>query len=192
MPPYRCARVSPTSFFVRWRVRLGYPLAVIVLILARPTPRSILCGALVGVIGLLLRANAAGYLRKQEVLTVAGPYAYTRNPLYFGSAILTLGVAIATNSWFSSVVLSVYFTLFYSMVMRREEQELRLQHGAAFDGYAQAVPLFLPHFSAAKLEAGGAGSFSFPQYKKNREYRAAIGFLLLLVLLLVIWRLRLA
>ena len=182
--------MSPTSFFVRWRVRLGYPLAVIVLILARPNPRSILCGALVGVIGLLVRANAAGYLRKQEVLTVAGPYAYTRNPLYFGSAILTLGVAIATNSWFSSVVLFFYFTLFYSMVMRREEQELRLQHGAAFDGYAQAVPLFLPHFPAAKLEAGGAGSFSFPQYKKNREYRAAIGFLLLLVLLLVIWRLR--
>lgn len=182
--------MSPTSFFVRWRVRLGYPLAVIVLILARPTPRSILRGALVGVIGLLVRANAAGYLRKQEVLTVAGPYAYTRNPLYFGSAILTLGVAIATNSWFSSVVLSIYFALFYSMVMRREEQELRLQHGTAFDGYAQAVPLFLPHFSAAKLKAGGAGSFSFPQYKKNREYRAAIGFLLLLVLLLVIWRLR--
>jgi protein-S-isoprenylcysteine O-methyltransferase Ste14 len=184
--------VSPTSFFVRWRVRLGYPLAMIVLILARPTPRSILCGALVGVIGLFVRANAAGYLRKQEVLTVAGPYAYTRNPLYFGSAILTLGVAIATNSWFSSVVLFVYFALFYSMVMRREEQELRLQHGAAFDGYAQAVPLFLPHFSPAKLGAGGAGSFSFLQYKKNREYRAAVGFLLLLVLLLVIWRLRLA
>jgi hypothetical protein len=30
------------------------------------------------------------------------------------------------------------------------------------------------------------------QYKKNREYRAGIGFLLLLALLLVVWRLRLA
>ena len=35
-------------------------------------------------------------------------------------------------------------------------------------------------------------SFSFAQYKKNREYRAVVGFLLLLVVLIVIWRLRLA
>jgi hypothetical protein len=45
--------------------------------------------------------------------------------------------------------------------------------------------------TAAKLASGAAGSFSFAQYKKNREYRAAIGFLLLLVLLVVIWRFRL-
>jgi hypothetical protein len=183
--------VSAASFFVRRRVRLGYPLAIVVLALARPTPRSILYGALVGAIGLFIRAHAAGYLHKQEVLTVTGPYAHTRNPLYFGSAILTLGVAIATRSWLSAIILCGYFALFYSIVMRREEQELRLQHGAAFDEYAQTVPLFIPHFSPVKLDAGSPVSFSFPQYKKNREYRAAIGFSLLLVLLVVIWRLRL-
>jgi ABC-type transport system involved in multi-copper enzyme maturation permease subunit len=104
---------------------------------------------------------------------------------------LTLGVAIATYSWLSAIILCSYFALFYSIVMRREEQELRLQHAAAFDKYAQAVPLFLPHFSPAKLDAGSAGSFSFAQYQKNREYRAAIGFLLVLAVLLAIWRLRL-
>jgi len=83
---------------VRWRVRLGYPLAVAVLFFARPQPRSILYGGLVGLVGLALRAWAAGYLHKQEVLTVTGPYAYTRNPLYLGSAVLALGVAIATRS----------------------------------------------------------------------------------------------
>jgi hypothetical protein len=183
--------VSVSSFFVRWRVRLGYPLAIVVLALARPSPRSILYGALVGAVGLFLRAHAAGYLHKQEVLTVTGPYAHTRNPLYFGSAILTLGVAIATCSWFSAIVLCGYFALFYSVVMRKEEQELRLQHGAAFDQYAQAVPLFFPQFTSAKLGAANSGSFSFPQYKKNREYRAAIGFLLVLIVLVAIWRVRL-
>src|SRR6266704_3490514 len=77
-----------SSFFVRWRVRLGYPLAIAVLLFARPTLSSILLGALVGLIGLGLRAYAASYLRKQEVLTVTGPYAYTRNPLYLFSSIL--------------------------------------------------------------------------------------------------------
>jgi protein-S-isoprenylcysteine O-methyltransferase Ste14 len=184
--------VSAASFFVRWRVRLGYPLAVVVLALARPSPHSILYGAFVGVVGLLLRAHAAGYLHKQEVLTTTGPYAYTRNPLYFGSSILTVGVAIATWSWLSAILLCSYFAVFYSIVMRREEQELRLQHGAAFDQYAQAVPLFFPHFPPTKLSPASPGTFSFPQYKKNREYRAAIGFLLVLIVLVAIWRLRLA
>jgi protein-S-isoprenylcysteine O-methyltransferase Ste14 len=183
--------VTAAAFFARWRVRLSYPLALAVLALARPTPRGILCGASVGAIGLLVRAWAAGYLRKQEVLTVTGPYAHTRNPLYFGSAILALGAAIATCAWPPALILCTYFALFYSVAMRREEQELRLQHGAAFDEYARAVPLFLPHVTPAKLSAGSPSSFSFTQYRKNREYRAMIGFLLLVVVLLVIWRSRL-
>lgn len=179
------------TFFVRWRVRLGYPLAIAVLWFARPTPLSILSGALVGATGLWLRAYAAGYLHKQEVLTVTGPYAYTRNPLYLGSAILALGTGVATYSWISFLILAGYFTLFYSVVMRREEKELYLHHGAAFEEYARAVPLFIPRFTAAKLFGSSAGSFSYAQYKKNHEWQAAVGFLLLLVVLLVIWRIRL-
>ncbi len=132
--------MSAPAFFARWRVRLGYPLAIVVLILARPTPQSIFYGALVGAVGLLVRAMAAGHLHKQSVLTVTGPYAYTRNPLYFGSAILTLGAAIATHSWISAILLLGYFALFYSIVMRREERELRFHHGASFDEYARAGP----------------------------------------------------
>jgi protein-S-isoprenylcysteine O-methyltransferase Ste14 len=184
--------VSGPGFFSRWRVRLGYPLAIVVMALARPTLRSIVAGGLVGAIGLVVRGLAAGHLHKQTVLTMTGPYAYTRNPLYLGSAILALGAAVATCSWIAAGILLAYFAAFYSIVMRSEEQELRLQHGAAFDAYTQAVPLFLPRFTAAKLSASAAGSFSWRQYVKNREYRPAIGFLLLLALLLLIWRLRLA
>jgi len=182
---------APSNFFVRWRVRLGYPLALVVLFFSRPTPRSILVGSLLGVFGLWIRAYAAGYLHKQEVLTVTGPYAYTRNPLYLGSAILASSVAIATHSWISASVLILYFSVFYSMVMQREAQELRLRHGASFDEYARAVPLFIPRLTAVKLPGDSAGSFSFAQYKKNHEWQAAVGFLFLLLVLLAIWRLRL-
>src|SRR5260370_4831175 len=106
------------NFFVRWRVRLGYPLAIAVLYFSRPTPRSILLGALVGVIGLWVRAYAAGYLHKQEVLTVTGPYAYTRNPLYLGSAILALGAGSAAHSRISPFIPIAYLAVFYSIVMR--------------------------------------------------------------------------
>jgi protein-S-isoprenylcysteine O-methyltransferase Ste14 len=182
--------MSAAAFFARWRVRLGYPLAAVVLWLARPSPSSILTGAVVGAIGLWVRARAAGHLRKQEVLASTGPYAYTRNPLYFGSFILTVGAAIAAHSWPSALILFSYFTLFYSIVMRREERELYQHHGDAFREYARAVPLFLPRLTPAKLSSATAAPFSFAQYKKNREYRAAIGFLLLLLIFVVIWRLR--
>ena len=178
------------NFFVRWRVRLGYPLALAVLCFSRPTPRSIFLGALTGVIGLGVRAVAAGYLHKQEVLTVAGPYAHTRNPLYFGSAILALGAGIATHSWISGFILILYFAVFYSIVMRREANELHLRHGASFEEYARAVPLFIPRMTAAKLLGDSAGSFSLAQYKKNHEWQAAVGFLFLLLVLLVMWRFR--
>jgi steroid 5-alpha reductase family enzyme len=184
--------VNAAAFLARYRVRLGYPLAVAVLLLAHPNPRSILYGALVGIAGLLLRALAAGYLHKQKVLTVAGPYAYTRNPLYFGSALLACGAAIATHSWFSAALLAGYFGLFYSVVMRREEGELRLHHGPAFAEYARAVPLFFPRMTAAELSAESAETFSFTQYKKNHEWQAPLGYLFLLALLLLIWRLRMS
>jgi protein-S-isoprenylcysteine O-methyltransferase Ste14 len=182
---------AAADFFARWRVRLSYPLAIIVLWFARPAPRSLLWGAAIGLLGLFIRARAAGHLHKQEILTVTGPYAYTRNPLYLGSALLTLGAAVASHSWISAVILCGYFALVYSFVMRREEEELRRHHGAAFDEYARAVPLFIPRLAPAKVSSAGSGSFSFEQYKKNHEYQAAIGFLLLLGLLLAIWWLRL-
>jgi len=182
--------VTALDFLARWRVRLGYLLTILVLCLARPTPRSILLGAAIGVVGLAIRAYAAGYLRKQEVLATSGPYARTRNPLYLGSSLLAAGAAVAMHSWWAAGLLLIYFAAVYSFVMRREEAELRLKHGAAFDTYATRVPLFFPRLSATTRSGTQNASFSWQQYRKNREYRAALGFLLLLIALAVIWLLR--
>lgn len=183
--------MTALDFFARWRVRLGYLLAILVLYLARPTPRSILFGAVVGLIGLSIRAYAAGYLHKQEVLTMTGPYARTRNPLYFGSSFLALAAAVAMNSIWATALLLVYFALVYGLVMRREEMELQQKHGSAFAAYAAAVPLFFPRLFIGKPSAAAGPRFSWAQYKKNHEYQAALGFALLLLALIAIWRLRL-
>lgn len=178
------------DFFARWRVRLGYILTVVLLVLARPTPRFILIGGVAGLAGLMIRAYAAGFLQKQEILTTTGPYAHTRNPLYFGSSFLALGAAIAMHSWIDGAVLAIYFWLVYSFVMRREEGELRRQHPTAFDAYAASVPLFFPRLARQSRPGAANGRFSWAQYKKNHEYEAAFGFLLLLIALAVIWRVR--
>jgi hypothetical protein len=72
-------------------------------------------------------------------------------------------------------------------VMQREANELLLRHGASFEEYARAVPLFIPRLTAAKLTGDSGGSFSFAQYRKNHEWQAALGFLFLLSVLSVLW-----
>jgi protein-S-isoprenylcysteine O-methyltransferase Ste14 len=172
------------NFWMRWRVRVGYPVAVLFWLLAAPTPRSILLGAAIAAIGLFIRAAASGYLRKYEELCTTGPYARTRNPLYFGSAILAAGFCVAGHSWIAGALVALYFGLFYYAVMRNEESDLRARYGTAFDAYAARVPLFFPLLIASSQRAATGPSvsatekvFSWPQYRRNREYQALLGTL---------------
>ncbi len=167
------------DFAMRWRVRMGYPVALSYLAFARPSERFILAGAAVALAGLWIRAAAAGHLRKHEQLATAGPYAFTRNPLYFGSALIAAGFLLAgrfwvDGGWGAAAVVAVYFGYFYGAVMKREEGELYHRYGALYEDYAARVPLFFP-----RLIGGGnaGGRFSWNQYRKNREYQSALGVL---------------
>jgi len=178
----------PGAAWTRWRAPLGYPTAALCLWLAHPTFVSVLIGSSLAAAGLLVRASAAGHLRKREALAQTGPYARTRNPLYLGSALMAAGFAAASRSWLAAAVLALYFGAVYAQVMRREESELRSQYGKAFDDYASAVPLFWPRLRGG--HAAGATQFSFAQYMRNREYEAAIGVAVMIAVLsaLAIWR----
>jgi len=175
-----------SSFFTRWRVRAGYPLAILFLYLASPTPLAIALGAAIAAAGLVVRGAAAGHLRKLETLTTSGPYAWVRNPLYFGSALLAAGFAVAGHSLWAALVLVAYFGTFYPVVMKKEEGELRERYGAAFIEYAKRVPLFFPcpPRPSDLPQANAMNGFSWEQYKRNREYQAALGAI---VALGVLW-----
>jgi len=167
----------PRTFWMRWRVRAGYPVAVIFWLLASPSPRSILCGGMIVALGLLVRAAAAGHLRKGQELATTGPYAHTRNPLYFGSALLAAGFAVAGNSWPAALLAVVYFAVFYSLVIRDEESGLRERFGASFEAYAARVPPFFPRLTAAhgNERAATQNTFSWALYRRNHEYNAFAG-----------------
>ena len=175
---------QPRKFWMRWRVRLGYPVAIIYWLLATPTWRSIAYGTVAAALGLMVRGAAAGYLRKDRELAVTGPYALTRNPLYLGSAILAAGFVVASHSWIAGLLVSLYFGIFYYAVMRNEEEDLRMRFGKDFNAYATRVPLFFPNvFASGKSQSPAQsatnvdvnGGFSWAQYRRNREYRALFG-----------------
>lgn len=172
---------AATNFWIRWRVRVGYPVGIAAFWFARPQPKWLACGVAIAVLGLLIRGYAAGHLRKHKQLATSGPYAYTRNPLYLGSVLLAAGFCVASHSAISTVLLAVYLIVFYPVVIRREEFELRTLYGDAFADYASRVPAFWPRLSCEKSQGQ---HFSWTLYRQNREYEAEIG---LAVAMAILW-----
>ncbi len=166
---------------------MGYPVAVAAFWFARPQGKWLLCGIAIAILGLLLRGYAAGHLRKHQQLAISGPYAFTRNPLYLGSVLLAAGFTVASHSWISGLVLGAYLAVFYPVVIRREQAELQAHYGDAFVKYAEQVPAFWPRFSPA---VASTEKFSWPLYRQNREYEAAIGLGVTMAILafLMVWR----
>jgi protein-S-isoprenylcysteine O-methyltransferase Ste14 len=185
---------QPRKFWMRWRVRFGYLVAVVYWLLAAPTPHSILYGGIIATFGLFIRGAASGHLRKDQQLATTGPYAHVRNPLYLGSAFLAIGFVVAGASWWAAGLVTAYFVIFYPAVMRNEEEDLRATFGAAYADYAARVPLFFPKLIGTAYgtsETGrGAARFSWEQYRRNRECRAVLGMVAGLVAVWLRMRLR--
>ena len=183
----------------RIRVPLGFITAVVYLAeVARraPHPKAIAWSLLLVLPGLLLRAAASGTVKKNLELTVTGPYAYTRNPLYLGSMLIAAGFALALMSWPVALLIVVGFVAIYIPVIASEERFLRATF-AGFDEYCRRVPRLIPRLTAARFpdktgpEPGcpegsraAARGFSFALYLKHREYNAALGAALLYLSLL--------
>jgi protein-S-isoprenylcysteine O-methyltransferase Ste14 len=154
------------------RVPLGFVLAALVLYLAEPTPISIAVGLPVAIIGAVFRALAAGVIKKDSTLATSGVYALTRNPLYFGSSLLTTGFAIMSANEVAAALLILPFGLIYPTVMLREEEHLAKLFPEEFRAYKAKVPRFIPRPTLRFPR-----SFSFTQYLSNREYNTAFGVL---------------
>lgn len=169
------------AWAARWRVPAGFLLAVAYVILSQPRLWLLLAGSGVAMVGLAIRAYAAGCLDKNQTLATGGPYARTRNPLYLGSLIMGMGFAVAGGVWYLGLALLGLFVLIYWPVMRREEGFLRSEFGEGYARYAVAVPFFFP--ARRNTNLGGA-PFLWNQYVKNREYRAALGVFAAIVFLI--------
>src|SRR5678816_4501264 len=131
----------------RWRVPLGFLCCAAFIFFARPTPRALLIGASVSLLGLALRAWAAGHIRKNAQLATSGPYAFTRNPLYLGSFLLGLGFTIASGRLLLGLLFAALFLGIYLPVMRVEASTMAELFGGEYETYRRAVPLFFPRLT---------------------------------------------
>jgi len=155
----------------RIRVPLGFVFAAFYLWRAKPTWICLAIGTVLAAMGIFVRAVASGHVDKNRVLTVSGPYAHVRNPLYLGSIIIGIGFAIAARDLWVVITILLLFLVIYLPVIRSEEAFLRGQF-QEYDAYAQRVPSLLPHTLLFRQMTNG---FSRELYLRHREYNSLLG-----------------
>jgi protein-S-isoprenylcysteine O-methyltransferase Ste14 len=151
--------------FARWRVTGGFLAALVVLVLANPTWESWGAGLLIASLGESLRVWAAGHLEKGREVTRSGPYRFVRHPLYVGSMIMALGVALASRGAVPALIAGLYMGATILAAVQVEEEQLRKAFGSTYDDYA-----------ASRAEPMRRG-FSLDRAVRNREHRAVAGLL---------------
>lgn len=183
------------EFFFNYRSYTPIPLLIAMLILADPTPATLIGGFAIALTGELLRLwavrHAGGATRTTSgvggsVLITSGPFAYVRNPLYLGNFLLTTGLVLMAWAWMPWLLLLLWllFLLQYGLIISREEEYLRGQFGAQYEEYVQKVPRFLPRLAPFKRQAVQVMSWlSAIKVEKN----TLMSFLLVSAAVLVRW-----
>ena len=160
-----------TRKLARARVPLGFVCGVIVLWLAKPEPGTLMAGLPIAVAGEALRFWAAGHLEKSREVTQSGPYRFVRHPLYMGSAIMGIGLAIASTNLIVAVLTGVYLGTTIRAAIKTEEAFLRSAFGGDYDAYSEGRAPVVKR------------RFSFERAMRNKEYRAMIGLAIASLLL---------
>jgi protein-S-isoprenylcysteine O-methyltransferase Ste14 len=93
----------------------------------------------------------SGAMHAKEVLA-AGPYRYLRNPLYFGSLVFELAVAVLMPPSGAIFFIVASFLLILRLILR-EEAYLTAQQGEVYLAYKARVPRLFPALTARVPES---------------------------------------
>ncbi len=168
--------------FKKMRVILAWSAIPLLLLCSHMTDRSFQWGAVLMVIGEMIRFWALGFMEKKgQKLAMSGPYAFVRNPLYVGNFFLGLGVTVIVWNWIILVVFLVGFLGIYAGTIRGEEKHLLEKFGKTFEDYCKNVPSLFPRFSP--YDAPTRDAFLWSRITKHHEYITVMGVALILLLI---------
>jgi len=157
---------SPLEVYIRYRSFVGIVALIAVLYLSTPSALSIGIGFFFIVFGMAFRAWSAGYIHKNEVLAINGPYELTRNPLYFGSFLLGIGIAVGGNNIYSYLISAIYYFSFFPFLMVIEHRRLKKKFGSEYEKWYKKSNTFFPKIKKVKQF-----NFNISYYMKNKEYK---------------------
>ena len=168
-----------------------YLIAAAAFAFAKPTAIGFVLGGALVSAGAALRVWGAGHLLKNDRLTVSGPYAHLRHPLYAGTLLLGVGFAVIAGGVALVLVVSCITPLFFFYYLpykdRIESARLERRYGAAYASYCAGVPLLVPALVPWRPPAALAGErgrcWSLERFRGNSESGTLLGVGLVLSLL---------
>ena len=80
-------------------------------------------------------------ISRQKKLVTSGPFAMSRNPIYVGLLLLTLGFALTLRSYFIFLVIWLFF--YFKAAIIKEEKLLTGYFGKEYQAYLCIVPRYL-------------------------------------------------
>lgn len=97
-----------------------------------------------GAIGLFVRAHTTVIPHHRvSVLVTSGPLRFSRNPMYTGLALITIGAALAIGSWWPLVTLMPALVIIGYWVIGPEERYLAQTFGQEYATYRAKVRRWL-------------------------------------------------
>ena len=117
------------------------------LVVPRGVWLNIIC-ALAIIWGYFIRISSRGL--KSELnpdghtLVTAGPYRVTRNPMYFGTFIIGLGISFMLFRWWVALIFFSVYLAIYLPLIRKEEKILSGRFQDTFKDYCRKTFKFIP------------------------------------------------
>lgn len=175
------------AWFASHRIVATAPVAVLLIVMACPTPLLLVVGAVLVLLGEAGRMWASGHIDKNAELATAGPYAHTRNPLYVANLVLLIGFCVMSGVLWVAALALIAFAMIYRPVIREEAIHMDKLFGEDYRRWSTEVPLFFPRLSPAPHRRG---RFSWSLVIQHREHRNAAAFIpgILLFAAIYYWR----
>jgi len=169
--------------FEKARILLGLAAFVLLALYVNKEKGPLWPGMLISGVGEALQWWAAGHLRKNVALSISGPYAYVRNPMYLGRFLVGLGFATTTCSPFVLIIYVVVFVAYAHARVQREEGRLQKLLGDPYLRYCENVPRWRPRLMPWDLAEPRAISWELVQ--TNHQHRVTIALVIAYLLLWV-------
>jgi protein-S-isoprenylcysteine O-methyltransferase Ste14 len=169
---------------LRMRFLPLYLVGAALLFVVRPGLADYALGGALVLAGAALRTWGAGHLEKTTSLTVTGPYAHLRHPLYLGTLLVGSGISVMVGGGWALAVLAAFLPWFFLRYFPRKERtesaRLEEHYGGAFATYRAEVPALLPRWhgwspAPGVLSSEGARGWSLDRYSDNNELGTLLG-----------------
>jgi protein-S-isoprenylcysteine O-methyltransferase Ste14 len=161
---------SPTKRLYRLRGWVMVPLILFITLCARHECENKLfvwgIGGLTFALGVALRVWAQTHLHYRlkvpKVLTVTGPYAFVRNPIYIANTVILAGACMFAELFWFIPVFVLYCAVVYAFVIRYEEASLLRKYGRAYQEYVALVPRVFPQWRRPQGQAPTVTQYFLP------------------------------